>query len=47
MKTKNISTISKINEASPSFDFLSDEPDLYSISDLKVNYKSDDIKSIY
>lgn len=30
--------ITKINAASPSFRFLEDEPDLYSVADLKVKY---------
>ena len=30
--------IAKINAASPSFDFLADEPDIYSLADLKVSY---------
>jgi len=30
--------ISQINEKSESFNFLEDEPDIYSISDLKKSY---------
>jgi PHD/YefM family antitoxin component YafN of YafNO toxin-antitoxin module len=30
--------ISQINAASPSFDFLDDEPDIYSLNDLKKRY---------
>ena len=30
--------ITEINAASPSFSFLADEPDLYSVADLKVKY---------
>lgn len=30
--------VSDINAASPSFRFLEDEPDLYSVADLKVKY---------
>ncbi len=35
---KNISTISNVNANSPSFDFLKDEPELYSIKDLITRY---------
>jgi len=31
--------IQKISSSSKSFEFLNNEPDLYSISDLKVKYK--------
>lgn len=30
--------VSQMNAASPSFDFLKDEPDLYSLKDLKKRY---------
>ena len=33
-----LNEITNINAASPSFDFLKDEPDLYNISDLKKRY---------
>lgn len=35
---KNMSEISNINAYSPSFNFLKNEPDIYSISDLKEKY---------
>lgn len=35
---KNLNEITNINANSSSFDFLEDEPDLYSISDLKKKY---------
>lgn len=35
---KNLSRITNYNAYSPSFDFLADEPDLYSIDDLKKPY---------
>lgn len=33
---KHVNEITNINALSKSFDFLSDEPELYSVSDLKV-----------
>ena len=30
--------ISQMNESSPSFDFLDDEPEIYSLNDLKKRY---------
>ncbi|MFQ5661847.1 MAG: hypothetical protein ACE5F2_01170 [Candidatus Paceibacteria bacterium] len=35
---KNLNEITNINANSSSFDFLKDEPDLYSIKDLKKRY---------
>ena len=38
MKYSDITEITKINSVSPSFSFLDDEPDLYSIADIKKKY---------
>lgn len=35
---KNVNDITNVNAASRSFDFLKDEPELYSVSDLKKKY---------
>ena len=35
---KNLSDITKINTHSSSFDFLKDEPDLYTLADIKNNW---------
>lgn len=35
---KKVSNITNFNANSTSFDFLKDEPDIYSIDDLKVKY---------
>jgi hypothetical protein len=35
---REFSEITYFNATSPSFEFLKDEPDLYSIADLKVVY---------
>ncbi|MFA6006536.1 MAG: type II toxin-antitoxin system Phd/YefM family antitoxin [Candidatus Paceibacterota bacterium] len=36
--SREVNEITKINASSPSFDFLYDEPDLYSMADLKHRY---------
>lgn len=36
--SKNVSDITNINTYSQSFDFLEDEPDLYTVDDLKKRY---------
>lgn len=40
MCNKNVNEITNINAYSKSFDFLADEPELYSVSDLKEKYNS-------
>ncbi len=38
MYNTEVNEITNINAHSESFDFLADEPELYSVSDLKVKY---------
>jgi len=42
MYNKNVNEITNINACSKSFDFLADELDLYSVSDLKEKYPQSD-----
>jgi len=38
MYNTNVNEITNINALSKSFDFLADEPELYSVSDLRKKY---------
>ncbi len=38
MKDEGVNEITRINTLSGSFDWLNDEPELYSVSDLKKKY---------
>ena len=42
MYNTNMNEIANINALSKSFDFLADESELYSVSDLKVKYPQAD-----